>query len=318
MSETRCYRDGAVTAADFPLTELSAHLAAPGAVVWVDLKSGDEDALTTVGDQLGLHELAVEDARDRGQRPKLDTYRSHLFLTVYDTEIDASGAMTTSELAVFVTERALVTVGDGFDMTEVTRAWDESSLSADRVGVLLHGLLDAVVDRHLGAVSALDELLDDLEDQIFDDSADMREVQRHVVRLRRGLSGLRRVVLPTREVLTGLPRNRDLVDAELEPYFADVRDHAAHAAEWTDSLREHVTTLRETQLNIQGNRLDLIMKKVTGWAAIIAIPTAVTGFYGQNVPYPGSERPWGFWVSTAVIVGLSVGLYAMFKRKDWL
>ena len=119
-------------------------------------------------------------------------------------------------------------------------------------------------------------------------------------------------------LMLALGRDHTLVDEDLRPWFADIRDHVAHAAEMTDSLRDQLTTIRETQLNIQSNRLNLIMKKVTGWAAIIAIPTAITGFYGQNVPYPGSEQPWGFWISTTAIVLLSGGLYVMFKRKDWL
>ena len=79
-----------------------------------------------------------------------------------------------------------------------------------------------------------------------------------------------------------------------------------------------VTTLIETNLTIQGNRMNLVMKKVTSWAAIIAVPTAITGFYGQNVPYPGFNAEWGFWFSTASIVLISSALYLVFKKRDWL
>jgi len=90
------------------------------------------------------------------------------------------------------------------------------------------------------------------------------------------------------------------------------------ATEWTESLRDLVTTILETRLTIQGNRLNDIMKKLTGWAAIIAIPTAVTGFYGQNVPYPGFQQEWGFLSSAVLIVMIGGALYMMFKRKGWL
>ena len=109
-----------------------------------------------------------------------------------------------------------------------------------------------------------------------------------------------------------------LADELTRPYFEDVHDHARQAAEQTEAMRELIATLRETQLNLQGNRLNLIMKKVTGWAAVIAVPTAVTGFYGQNVPYPGNGAPSGFWTSTVVVLVLSFGLYGVFKKKDWL
>jgi magnesium transporter len=113
-------------------------------------------------------------------------------------------------------------------------------------------------------------------------------------------------------------RDVGLVTEELAPYYQDVYDHVLRASEWTESLRDLVTTIRETSLTIQGNRLNIITKKVTSWAAIIAVPTAVTGFYGQNVPYPGFGKEWGFWVSSVVIVGGSGALYTAFKRKDWL
>jgi magnesium transporter len=102
------------------------------------------------------------------------------------------------------------------------------------------------------------------------------------------------------------------------PYFQDVYDHVLRATEWTESLRDLVSTVLETNLTIQGNRQNTIMKKVTSWAAIIAVPTAVTGYYGMNVPYPGFGRPSGAVAATALIVILSGGLYLLFKRLDWL
>ncbi len=102
------------------------------------------------------------------------------------------------------------------------------------------------------------------------------------------------------------------------PYYQDVYDHVLRATEWTESLRDLVTTILETNLTIQGNRMNLIMKKVTSWAAIIAVPTAITGFYGQNLPYPGFATHWGFWFSTALIIVGSLTLYWSFRRHDWL
>ena len=317
-TRTRLYRDGELVEEDFGLVDLAARLAEPGPIAWVDLREPEEEALSRLGEVLGLHQLAIEDARESRQRPKVDHYQGHLFLTVYSTRVGEDGELTTAELGLFVTERTLVTVHDGFDMDAVLRRWDTSELRNDRVGVLLHGILDDVVDGHLEAALALEESLEALEDKVFEEHMGDRELQRATVRLRRSLTGVRRVVQPMREVMVALSRDRTLVVDDLRPYFADIRDHVAHAAEMTDSLRDQLTTVRETQLNIQSNRLNLIMKKVTGWAAIIAIPTAITGFYGQNVPYPGSEQPWGFWLSTAAIVLLSGGLYLMFRRKDWL
>ena len=119
-------------------------------------------------------------------------------------------------------------------------------------------------------------------------------MQRRSFALRKSLVTLRRVVLPMREVVnTLLRRDLDIVDEAMTPYFQDVYDHVLRATEWTESLRDLVTTILETNLTIQGNRLNVITKKVTSWAAIIAVPTAITGFYGQNLPYPGFARTSG-------------------------
>jgi magnesium transporter len=144
-------------------------------------------------------------------------------------------------------------------------------------------------------------------------------VQRRSFELRKSLVLLRRVVLPMREVVNALMR-RDLsvVDEGMMPYYQDVYDHVLRATEWTESLRDLVATILETNMTIQGNRLNSIMKKVTSWAAIIAVPTAITGFYGQNVPYPGFGHVSGFWTSTALIVALSSILYVVFRLQDWL
>ena len=90
------------------------------------------------------------------------------------------------------------------------------------------------------------------------------------------------------------------------------------ATEWTESLRDVVTSPQETRIAMQGNHLNQVMKKLTGWAAVIAVPTAVTGFYGQNVPYPGYGKQWGFLVSVALLVGTALALYAVFRKRDWL
>lgn len=102
------------------------------------------------------------------------------------------------------------------------------------------------------------------------------------------------------------------------PYFQDVYDHVLRASEWTESLRDLLTSLLEANLTIESNALNTITKKVTSWAAIIAVPTLVTGFYGMNVPYPGSQTLAGLISSLVILACGSLGLFILFKRKDWL
>jgi magnesium transporter len=283
----------------------------------------DANGLAAISEELDLHRLAVEDAVQERQRPKLDRYHSHLFVTAYAVELDmATGELETYEVAVFVTHNALVTVrkSDQFDINGVIARWDASpDLAKHGVSFLLHGLLDYVVDGHFTAVQTLDDEIETLEDQLFDDKRPDWAVQRRSFELRKSLVQLRRVVLPMREVVNSLMR-RDLhtFDEAMTPYYQDVYDHILRATEWTESLRDLVSAILETNLTIQGNRLNVITKQVTSWAAIIAVPTAITGFYGQNVPYPGFGQASGFYASTIMIVVLSVGLYVLFRRRDWI
>jgi magnesium transporter len=323
QARTRLYRDGRLELEGFPVTEISDHLADETVTIWLDLRDPDHRDLAVLSEEFGLHPLAVEDAEHERQRPKLDRYRTHLFLNVYGARLNTgTGELATSELAAFVTARALITVrkDDGLDIGAVVERWDANpDLSRSGVGYLLYGLLDFVVDGHFESVQSLDDSVEALEDQLFSDVPQDMQVQRRSFELRKSLVLLRRIVIPMREVVNALMR-RDLhvVGDELMPYYQDVYDHVLRASEWTESLRDLVNSILETNLTIQGNRLNVITKKVTSWAAIIAVPTFITGFYGMNVPYPGFSLKAGFAASIAIMVIAGIALYIIFKRKDWL
>jgi magnesium transporter len=184
----------------------------------------------------------------------------------------------------------------------------------------VHGLLDVVVDSHFEAVQALDDEMEDLEDDLFDDRAISGQVQRRTYEIRKDLVQLRRVILPMREVVNGVLRHRRDVGAprELDSWYDDLYDHVLRASEWTESLRDMITAIFETNLSLQDARLNNVVKKLTAWAAIIAIPTAITGYYGQNVPYPGFGKEWGFVASVVVIVVVVGLLFWSFRRRNWL
>ena len=209
-ARTRLYRGGRLEKEDFPVEEVSDHLRDPEAVVWVDLLTPRPDDLAFVANELGLHHLAVADAMDTRERPKVDRYSTHDFLNVYSVRLDpGSGAMVLSELSAFITDRALVTVrkSGSFDIDAVVARWDESpDLAQHGVGFLLYGLLDYVVDTHFEAVQDLDDGIEELEDLLFGQAPADTEVQRRSFTLRKSLVTLRRVVLPMREVVNTLMR----------------------------------------------------------------------------------------------------------------
>ena len=323
QARTRLYRDGQLELEGFPVTDISDYLTDRTVTIWLDLRRPSHDDLGVLSEEFGLHPLAVEDAGLEHQRPKLDRYGSHLFLTAYAAKLDtATGELASSELSAFITPQALITVrnDDGLDIGAVVERWDASSdLAKFGVGYLLHGLLDYIVDGHFETVQAMDDTVESLEDDLFAPNPQSIEVQRRSFELRKSLVKLRRIVIPMREVVNSLMR-RDLhvVSDQMMPYYQDVYDHVLRAADWTDSLRDLVTTILETNLTIQGNRMNLITKKVTSWAAIIAVPTFITGFYGMNVPYPGFSEKVGFLLSIAFMLVAGFVLYWVFKRKDWL
>ncbi len=226
------------------------------------------------------------------------------------------------EVGIFVTKNAVVTVRSdpGFDIDEVMRRWDgQPDLAVNGVAFLLHGILDYIVDTQFDTIQRLDDLTDLLEDRLFDEVTSDASMQRRSYELRKAIVTMRRLVLPMREVVNSLlRRDLEIVTPTMAPYFQDVYDHVLRVSESTDSLRDLIANILETRLTVRGNRLNVIMKQVTSWAAIIAVPTAVTGFYGQNVPYPGFQQQSGFWVSVVIMLVISVGLFITFKRKDWL
>ncbi|WP_344968050.1 magnesium transporter CorA family protein [Streptosporangium fragile] len=322
MDRTRLYRNGVLKAEGFPIADVSEYVGDQSAVVWFDLCSPTPADLAVISEELGLHPLAVEDALHSSQRPKLDTYDSHLFITVYGTKL-VRQRVEFIEISIFVTKNALVTVraNPAFDIGEVLRRWDATADMA-RYGVpyLLHGLLDTVVDGYFDVLQTMDDRIEKLEDDLFQDTPrDMPHIQRRTFELHKKLVRFRRLAVPVREVVGSLlRRGTETVSSPLVPYYQDVYDHALRAAEWADSLQELTANVRDTHMNQQGFRLNDIMKKITSWAAIIAVPTMITGFYGQNVPYPGFGHPLGFWTSTIAIVVGTVLLYRAFQKRGWL
>jgi magnesium transporter len=320
---TRVYRKGILEAEGFAVADVSEYLEEPDTLVWVDFCAPSKEQLLELAAELGLHELAVEDALDAHQRPKLDRYDTHLFLSSHAVRVDLEqGCLDETEIDAFVSQRWLVTVrkNEGFPMEAVLRRWDRSAdLAFYGVSFLLYGLLDVVVDSYFEAVEAFDEYYDEVSESIFSEHPLDPAEQRQWFDVRRALVRFHRLVVPMREAVSALMRREhSVIPPELYPYYQDVYDHILRVSESSDSLRDLVSTIVETNLSLRDYRQNQIVKKVTSWAAIIAVPTLITGYYGMNVPYPGFGRQAGVLVSTALIVILSGILYLLFRSRDWL
>ncbi len=326
---SRAWHDGSEVATDFPLADLDTWLGDPNALVWLDLLEPEPDKLQSLAEELRLDPLAVEDAVEPRERPKATWHPNHLFLTCYSTRIakvDGDGVeFQLGRISAFVLHNALITVrtDDRVDMDAILQRWTGDGLLTHGVGALVHGLLDELVDGHFATIETMDDQLEELEDLLFDPQVKVRVIQQKVFALRKALVQLRRVVLPMREVVTSVMRFRSqetdkTVSRELDGNFNDLYDHVIRAAEWTESLRDMVSSVFETNLSLQDARLNEVMKKLASWAAIIAVPTAVTGWFGQNLPYPGFANEFGLLQSVLLILVGTIGLYILFRKVDWI
>ncbi|MEU4557170.1 magnesium transporter CorA family protein [Actinoplanes sp. NPDC023936] len=339
MSETpfrtRLYAHGHVVAENFPVAETAGRLRAePDAVAWIDLLNPDQGTLQAVADAFHLHPLAVEDALQQHERPKLERYDRHLFMNVYAVRLEHRTAAHKVEISAFVTERALITVHKApGDVDALVRRWDaDAELSAaGGVNFLVYGLLDTVVDSQQAAARTLDEAMDAAEDALLEEGGAPRSVRLYGFALRKALSALRRAVAPMPDVVRravqadiGHDADRSAGATEpaggdrLRPYYRDVEDHAQQTFELIEHSLTRINELLDADLAEQSNVLNEVTRKLAAWAAIIAVPTALTGYFGQNLPYPGYERLSGFVVSTALIVISAAGLWIFLRKRGWL
>lgn len=325
---SRVWHEGRVVAESVPLDTLGEVLNDSDTLSWYDLVAPDIDDIDQLAAELNLEAHTVEDAEAPGERPKATRYPDHLFLTVYAARTgetdDPNSRMVVSRVSVWIFSHGVVSVHREAvpEMAEAARRLEENPdlVSNGPMGIV-HAILDVLVDGHFQTVQELDDIVEDVEDELFDESIDTQQVQLRVYRLRKELVQFRRVVLPMREVVSTISRpSRETVAVPrvLEPYFNDLYDHAMRVAEWSDSLRDLVATIFETNLSIQDAHLNAVMKKLAGWAAIIAVPTLITGWFGQNVPFPGDGAPMGVWLSLVLVVVSSLVLYFVFRTKDWI
>jgi magnesium transporter len=318
---TRTYRHGELAGGGFPLGDAAEQLATPDTIVWIDLCGPSREQLHDLALQFGLHDLAVEDSLGQ-RRAKLDRYETHLFVSCHALGVDIEAAtLAETQVAAFVGPRWLITVRDnaGFPLRPVLERWDRSpALAAHGVSFLLYALLDAVVDGYFDVIEAFDDYFAAVSERIFSGEPDLL-ADRQWFDMRRAMFRFHRLAVPMREVCGGIVRREHgSVVEEVYPYFLDVYDHVLGVVEDLDSLREVASTILEADLSIRDHRQNLVVKQVTSWAAIIAVPTLVTGYYGMNVPYPGEGELSGVVTSTAVMIVACIVLYHVFRRHRWL
>jgi len=299
-----------------------------GGFVWTHLYEPPEDELAGIAQEFGLHPLAVEDAVQARQRPKLDVYPDSLlavFKTVryvlHPAVTETNEIVQTGELMVFIGDRFVVTVRHGeHDEHEPIRERLQAhpDMLSRGPSAVLYAIADHVVDTYIEVADLIEKDIEELEEIAFADQRG-RDAGR-VYQVKRELLELRRAVFPLAQPL-GVLAGTELrvVDPKVRAYFRDVEDHLTRVHETVGSYDELLTSLLQAnlaQLSIAQNE---DMRKITSWAAIIAAPTAIAGIYGMNFKFmPELDSPIGYPAVLLAIAIVCVLLYRGFKRNGWL
>ncbi|QOY63492.1 magnesium/cobalt transporter CorA [Lysobacter sp. H21R4] len=307
---------------DIDLDSISDALAVEdGSFVWVGLYEPDGRVLNKLQEEFGLHDLAIEDAGNAHQRPKIETYGNSLFIALHTAQ-NIEGAINFGETHLFVGPRYLMTVRHGASSSygdARARMEREPDLLRHGPSAALYVVLDMVVDRLLPIVDEFGNALNALETDIFADEFDKKTVQK-LYDLKRELTRLRLAVAPLQDVLSHLARPRaDLIDEEMRLYFRDVLDHAVRINENTDTLREMLTAAVNVNLALVTVRQGEVVKRMGAWAALLAVPTLVTGWYGMNFAVmPELHGRWSYPLLAVLVAAGVFSLYRAFKRSGWL
>jgi magnesium transporter len=296
--------------------------------VWLDAVDPSAEDLGALRGVLGLHELAIEDTQNWGQRSKVEFYADadHLFLVAHGLLLDEGNRLVDSEVHLFAGGRFFILTVRRSPVFDFHRAGErlrgERRLADEGIGFLLYLLLDEIVDGYLDAVERLEDLSDDIEERVSEDSVDDRSdgsLAKDIFELRQTVVRFRRLAVPMREVVDLLLETPEIATPSLLPYYRDVLDHVIRASELIDNVRDLLTSARELQLAQASNRLNEVMKRVTSWGAIILVPTLIAGIYGMNFRHM-PELSWAVGYPSALgVMGLSAFvLYRVFKKRDWL
>ena len=301
-----------------------------GGFVWIGLVEPTADEFDAIAEGFELPELAIEDAIRAHQRPKLERYGGVTFAVVKPVHyVDHVEVVEVSELAIFLGDRFVIVVrhGDTTIPAQVRAALEaDPEMLQHGPPAVLHGIMDKTVDQYLEVTRAIDEDLDEIEDQVFGEDPGSDHAER-IYKLKREVQQFRRAVVPLVAPLTRLAENEvPCIPTYARPYFRDVQDHALRAAEHieaADALLTNVMQADLAQVTVEQSRVTVQqnsdMRKISSWAAIALVPTAIAGIYGMNFAVlPGSGSPAGFWVLLGVMAAICVGLHRAFRRNRWL
>ncbi len=293
-------------------------------LVWLDLTHPGEDELARLAKHFPLHPLALEDALQGHQRPKIEEYDDFFFLVFYAAVAGKTEqfAVETTELRMFVGANYLITIHDApvAELDEAERRWTRNAQQVEwGIGTLLYSLLDTLVDRYFPLVDELVEQAERLEDRIYAGQARERQFTYDLLGLKRSFLELRRLIGPERDVLHTLTdRDSPVFNEHTLVYFRDVYDHAARLADTLDLYRDQLTSTMDASLAVVSNDLNKVMRTLTAWSIILMTGALIAGIYGMNFDnMPELHWGFGYFGALGLITLVSVLLWRYFKHLRW-
>ena len=317
------YRGGERQQRDPLEIETAAEIAAgatDGEFVWLGLRDPTEDELNRAQAAFDLNPLAVEDARHAHQRPKMEDYDGSVFVVLRPARyVDEAESVEFGEIHLFLARHYVIAVrrGEASDLKGARQRVEQSDLLEHGVGAVMWAVLDKVVDDYLPVVEGIENDIQEVEQDIFARGTDSTQriyfLKREVIEFHRAVSPL----LPNLEALErgAYPQIGD----ELPRYFRDVADHARRIDEQVTSQRELLTSILEANLALLSVKQNEVVRSISAWAAIIAVPTFLASIWGMNFEYmPELDERWGYPLALAIMVVAAAALYRLFRRIQWL
>jgi len=313
------YRDG--VRRDMSIEDASTAAKAGEGIAWIGLYEPDEDTLCRIQAQFNLHELLIEDVHQAHQRPKLDSYGDVIFLSVRTAQL-AGERINFGETHLIAGKGFIISIRHGASASYTpVRTRCERSPELMRIGesFVIYAILDFITDNYFPVLDAIEDELEEIENEIFAATPANEKIER-IYRLRVELQRMRRVVSPMLEICNRLGRHDFSATAQaIVPYLHDLHDHAQLVNDAIVDLRERLASAFEASLLLASARQNDIVKKLAGWAAILAVPTAIAGIYGMNFKFmPELEWNLGYPAVMLFIVSLCTLLFYRFKRSGWL
>ena len=308
--------------ADVNLSDVGDYLKEADQFVWIGLHEPSEDILTRVQSRFQLHELAVEDAHLAHQRPKLELYGESIFVVLRTAQMNQEHHTEFGETHFFVGNNFIVVVRHGASVpyTQVRARCEAAPENLGKgQGFVLYALMDFIVDMYFPVVQDLEQELEAIETKIFKQRP-TRETTEQIYDLKRELLEIKRAVSPLIDICNRLMRfDIKCISEETRPYFRDVYDHVVRINEMVDNTRELLNSAMEANFSLISISQSDVAKKFAGWAAIIAVPTMVAGFYGMNFKFiPELEWHYGYYAVIMVTLSICTTMYYFFRKSGWL